>query len=280
MTGVGTGLYDGVAYGAVDLQEFLDPNLSGTNCDAIKPDHLTCLSTAVRQHQADIGFAFDKQGARLRAVDNQGKIIRPDRQIMLFAKNILASYPISEIIHDTQANGYLAKHIAKYGGRSKVCTTGSGFMRKILKTTGAKLAGDMHGLIYFNDRWFGFDDALYTASRMLEILSSETRASSEIFADLPESLNVKELILELDTGENQKILEALINKANFPSGKINDIDGLRVDFPEGWILIRADDTSPTLIFHFEVESEAILQKIQDQLKLLLLQINPELNLPF
>ena len=241
---------------------------------------LTDLIAMVQEHKADIGISFDNEGARFRAVDSQGEIIRPDRQMMLFAKTILASHPVGEIIHDTQNTGHLANYIGKCGGRPMLWKAGSASMKNQLKQTAAKLAGDMHGHIYFNDRWFGFDDALYAVCRLLEILSSESRPSSEILAELPVSLCSKSIIIKVNQGEGSNIIANLIKEADFPGEKTSTMDVLRIDFPEGWALIRTNISASSLVVHFEAPNTEMINTLQKQLKPLFLKINPDIELPY
>ncbi len=245
-----------------------------------KISKFSMLSSLVLEHRADIGFSFDHEGVRLRVVDNTGAEIRPDRQMMLFSKHILASCPTSEIIHDTTETSALAKLIKKAGGRSQPWKTGSGFMREKLISSGAKMAGDMHGHLYFNDRWFAFDDALYAACRLLEILSLDERASTDVFTELPESLEQADITIELTEELNRLIIKTLIKKSSYPDGKIANVDGLRIDFFDGWVLVRPGNTEFSLLFHLEAKNEESLDKIKNQLKLFLIQIEPNIIFPF
>jgi phosphomannomutase/phosphoglucomutase len=188
---------------------------------------------------------------------------------MLFSKNILKFHPISEIIYDVECTGHLTKLISKYMGRPLMWKTGPAFMKSKLSKTAAKLAGDRIGHFHFNDRWFAYDDALYAACRMLEILSSDTRSSSEIFAELPECIHASEFSIELAEGENQDIIATLNKESNFPGGVITDIDGLRVDYPESWALIRYAESSNSLEVRFEADTEAALTQIQNQFESLI-----------
>ena len=158
--------------------------------------------------------------------------------------------------------------------------TGHSLMKAKLKETAAKLAGEMSGHIFFNDRWFGFDDALYSAARLIEILSADTRPSCEVFAEFPDSFNTPELNVELNEGENFKFMDELIARTDFSDGKITDIDGMRVDFADGWGLVRASNTTPSLVLRFEADSNEALLRIQEQFKKLMLEIRPDLTLPF
>ena len=158
--------------------------------------------------------------------------------------------------------------------------TGHSYMKAKLKETGAKLAGEMSGHIFFNDRWFGFDDALYTAARLLQILSEETRSSAEVFADFPESLSTPELNVELTEGENFKFIDDMFANASFTSGKVTSIDGMRMDFSDGWGLVRASNTTPSLVIRFEADNQEAMAKIQEQFRQLMLKVKPDIKLPF
>jgi phosphomannomutase/phosphoglucomutase len=153
-------------------------------------------------------------------------------------------------------------------------------MKANLKETGAKLAGEMSGHIFFNDRWFGFDDALYSAARLIEIMSTDDRSTAEIFAQFPDSVNTPELNVGLAEGENFKFIERMFAEANFKTGKITNIDGMRVDFASGWGLVRATNTTPSLVSRFEADTQANLLSIQEQFRELMKKIKPDIVLPF
>jgi phosphomannomutase/phosphoglucomutase len=248
--------------------------------DPSKPDNLADLIASVKHYQADLGIAFDGDGDRLGVIDSNGKIIWPDRQMMLFAKDVLASKPGAEIIYDVKCSRHLAAEIVKRGGRPVMWKTGHSLMKAKLKETGAKLAGEMSGHIFFNDRWFGFDDALYSAARLIEILSADTRTSADVFADFPDSVNTPELNIELSEGENFRFIESMFSAANFTGGKITTIDGMRVDFANGWGLVRASNTTPSLVVRFEADTRAALSDIQVQFRQLMQKIKPDIVLPF
>ncbi len=258
----------------------IDGTFPNHHPDPSNPKNLTELIATVKHYKADIGIAFDGDGDRLGVVDSNGKIIWPDRQMMLFAKDVLAGKPGSEIIYDVKCSRHLADQITKFGGRPTMWKTGHSLMKAKLKETGAKLAGEMSGHIFFNDRWFGFDDALYSAARLLEILSKDTRSSAEVFADFPDSINTPELNVTLEEGENFTFIDSLFKAANFTDGKITDIDGMRVDFPDGWGLVRASNTTPSLVIRFEADSEAAMRSIQEQFRQLMKKIKPDIALPF
>ncbi len=258
----------------------IDGSFPNHHPDPSNPENLTELITSVQHHNADIGIAFDGDGDRLGVVDCKGKIIWPDRQMMLFCKDVLALKPGTEVIYDVKCSRHLNDQIIKSGGRPVMFRTGHSFMKAKIKETGASLAGEMSGHIFFNDRWFGFDDALYAASRLIEILSSDTRNSDEVFADFPESISTPEINIQLEEGENITLMEKLLSSADFPDAKIVNIDGMRVEFADGWGLVRASNTLPVLALRFEADTTEALQQIQSQFKALLNQVKPGLSTPF
>jgi phosphomannomutase/phosphoglucomutase len=264
----------------VELFCEIDGNFPNHHPDPSKPENLAALIKAVKDNQADLGLAFDGDGDRLGVVDSSGKIIWPDRQMMLFAKDVLAGKPGSEIIFDVKCSRHLPTQIVKYGGRPIMWKTGHSFMKAKLKETGAKLAGEMSGHIFFNDRWFGFDDALYAGARLLQILSEDDRSTADVFAGFPDSLSTPELNVELEEGENVKFIEKLFVSAKFTGGKIIDIDGMRIDFSDGWGLVRASNTTPSLVIRFEADNKDALANIQAQFRDLMQNVKPGIKLPF
>jgi phosphomannomutase/phosphoglucomutase len=264
----------------VELFCDIDGNFPNHHPDPSKPENLADLIAAVRHYEAEVGLAFDGDGDRLGVIDSKGKIIWPDRQMMLFAKDVLTAKRGAEIIYDVKCSRHLAEQITKFGGRPLMWKTGHSFMKAKLKETGAKLAGEMSGHIFFNDRWFGFDDALYAAARLIEILSADSRTSAEVFAGFPDSVNTPELNVDMPEGQNFKFIESLIDAARFDDAKITVIDGLRADFKDGWGLVRASNTTPSLVIRFEADDVKALSRIKDQFKQLMLQIEPGLQLPF
>ncbi len=258
----------------------IDGTFPNHHPDPSNPKNLIELITSVKHYKADLGIAFDGDGDRLGVVDSSGKIIWPDRQMMLFAKDVLSGKPGAEIIYDVKCSRHLAEQISKHGGTPTMWKTGHSLMKAKLKETGAKLAGEMSGHIFFNDRWFGFDDALYSAARLIEILSKDSRSSAEVFADFPDSINTPELNVALNEGENFSFIEKLTAAAKFSDAKIITIDGLRVDFQDGWGLVRASNTTPSLVLRFEADNESALRRIQEQFKQLMTKIKPDIVLPF
>jgi|GEM_PF-56888 len=258
----------------------IDGTFPNHHPDTSKPENYSDLISAVDHYQADIGIAFDGDGDRLGVVDSSGKIIWSDRQMMLFSKNILARKPGVEIIYDVKCSRHLAEQIKKYGGRPTIWKTGHSYMKAKVKQSGATFAGEMSGHLFFNDRWPGFDDGLYAAARLIEILSEDSRSSTEVFADFPDSFNTPELSIAVAEGENFTIMNRLLMNPDFPGGQITDIDGLRVDFTDGFGLVRSSNTTPSLVVRFEGDTKEALNRIQDQFRQLILEIKPQLTLPF
>ncbi len=277
---VGPALLKALGCEVIELFCDIDGTFPNHHPDPSKPENLFELIETVKHYKADLGIAFDGDGDRLGVIDSNGKIIWPDRQMMLFAKDVLAGKPGSEIIYDVKCTRHLADQITKFGGRPVMWKTGHSFMKAKLKETGAKLAGEMSGHIFFNDRWFGFDDALYSAARLIEILSKDDRSTAEVFEQFPDSINTPELNVELVEGENFKFIESMFAEAHFTTGKINNIDGMRVDFANGWGLVRASNTTPSLVIRFEADTKEALLSIQEQFRELMKKVKPDIMLPF
>ena len=258
----------------------IDGNFPNHHPDPSKPDNLQDLIDKVQEEKAELGLAFDGDGDRLGVVDSQGNIIWPDRQMMLYAIDVLSRQTGADIIYDVKCSRHLAKLIAKHGGKPVMSKTGHSLMKAKMKETNAELGGEMSGHIFFKERWYGFDDALYTAARLLEILTSEFRATADIFADLPDSASTPEINIAMEEGENFAFMEKLITQANFDDAQLITIDGLRVEFKEGWGLIRASNTTPSLVMRFEAEDEVGLEEIKQLFKEQMLNINAELKLDF
>ncbi len=264
----------------VELYCDVDGNFPNHHPDPSKPENLRDLIEKVKQEDANLGIAFDGDGDRLGVVDSAGNIIWPDRQMMVYAADVLSRQPGADIIFDVKCSRNLSKEIVKYGGRPLMWKTGHSLIKAKIKETNAALAGEMSGHIFFGERWFGFDDGLYSAARLIEILSADPRPSSEIFAEYPDSVNTPEINIPMEEGENLPFVEQLLSSTQFPDAKITDIDGLRADFLNGWGLVRASNTTPSLVLRFEAESDESLVKIQQKFKDAMLKINPDLVIPF
>jgi phosphomannomutase/phosphoglucomutase len=258
----------------------VDGNFPNHHPDPSKPENLQDLIRALREQRADIGLAFDGDGDRLGVVTAEGKVVWADRQMMLYARDVLSRNPGAEIIYDIKCTTNLAKVIAQAGGKPTMWKTGHSFVKAKLRETGAALAGEMSGHIFFKERWYGFDDALYTAARLLEILSKDARPVAVVFDELPDTVNTPELNLQTAEGENHPLVQKLVAAANFSEATITTIDGLRVDFTDGFGLVRASNTTPCLVIRFEAQNEAGLQRIQEQFRRLILSQKPDAVLPF
>tara|TARA_R110001592_G_scaffold81050_2_gene240835 strand:+ start:2110 stop:4707 length:2598 start_codon:yes stop_codon:yes gene_type:complete len=249
--------------------------------DPGNPDNLRDLIAAVKEHGADIGLAFDGDGDRIGVVTNTGKIIWPDRLLMLFSKDVVSRNPGADIIYDVKCSRRLNGLISSYGGRPVMWKTGHSLIKAKMKETGALLAGEMSGHVFFKERWFGFDDGLYAAARLLEILGVEDKTSDEVFADFPEDICTPEINVAVSDESKFSIVEKLsARKEQFVGGNVTTIDGLRVDFPNGWGLCRASNTTPMLVLRFEADDEASLTEIKAKFIMHLKDIDPNLNCDF
>ena len=248
--------------------------------DPSEPKNLQDLIDTVLREKADIGFAFDGDGDRLGVVTNCGKIIWPDRQLMCFAEAVLTENPGRKILFDVKCTKNIQKLIEKKGGIPCLSKTGHSLIKAKMLEENAILAGEMSGHIFFNDRWYGFDDAIYAGARLLEILAKQSQSSEDFFATFPDSINTPELKLPIDEEKKFRFIEKLNSDANFKDGVINSLDGLRIEFEDGWGLIRPSNTSPYLILRFEADTQHALSRIQTLFREQLLAIEPSLQLPF
>lgn len=245
------------------------------------PKNLVDVITKVQTEKADLGLAFDGDGDRLGVVDAQGKVIWPDRQMILYVADLLKRHPGAQIIYDVKCSRHLTNAIIEQGGKPLMWKTGHSFIKSKMKETGALLGGEMSGHIFFKERWYGFDDALYTAARLLEILSQDARAPEEVFAALPDAVNTPELKLEMTTfGEHYELMQKIRDTFHFEGALVSTVDGVRADFKEGWGLVRPSNTTPSLILRFEADNSAALEAIQEQFRRQLLAIDNRLELPF
>ncbi len=258
----------------------VDGNFPNHHPDPSVPENLQDLVATLQSVDADIGIAFDGDGDRLGVVTKKGEIIYPDRLLMLFAKDVLSRQPGSSIIFDVKCTGHLPKSIVKNGGMPIMWKTGHSFMKAKLKETNAALAGEMSGHFFFNERWFGFDDGIYAAARLLEILDQEEDTPQEVFDTLPNGVSTPELKVHMAEGEHYLFMEEFQGRAEFPDAKITTIDGIRADFAHGWGLVRCSNTTPCLVIRFDADDEASLEKIKEEFRTQLLQVSDQLDLPF
>ncbi len=240
----------------------VDGDFPNHHPDPGKPENLVDLIARVKEEKADIGLAFDGDGDRLGVVTNTGKIIWPDRLLMLFARDVVSRNPGADVLYDVKCSRRVAGVISEAGGRPIMWKTGHSLMKAKMKETGAQLAGEMSGHIFFGERWYGFDDGLYAAARLLEILGIEDRHSDEVFADFPEDVSTPELNVEVTESSKFAIMERLAQDGQFGDGNISTIDGIRVDYADGWGLCRASNTTPVLVLRFEAETDDGLERIK------------------
>ena len=258
----------------------VDGNFPNHHPDPGKPENLVDLIECVKAEGADIGLAFDGDGDRLGVVTNTGKIIWPDRLLMLFARDVVSRNPGADVLYDVKCSRRLAGVISEAGGRPIMWKTGHSLMKAKMKESGALLAGEMSGHIFFGERWMGFDDGLYSAARLLEILGIEDRHCDEVFEDFPEDISTPELNVEVSDETKFPLMEKLSREGDFGDGNISTIDGIRVEFTDGWGLCRASNTTPVLVLRFEAETEEALERIKAVFREQLQKAAPDLVADF
>ncbi len=258
----------------------VDGSFPNHHPDPSQPKNLEDLIAAVSNGPAELGLAFDGDGDRLGVVTKSGKIIYPDRQLMLFAADVLSRNPGAEIIFDVKCTRHLFSWITRHGGRPLMWKTGHSFIKKKLRESGAPLAGEMSGHIFFKERWYGFDDGLYAGARLLEILSRSADPGAVLEA-LPDAVSTPELQWQLSEGENYTLMDRLKKEARFENAReIITIDGMRVEYENGFGLARPSNTTPIIVLRFEADDATALRRIQDDFRSALLAVKPGATLPF
>ena len=263
----------------IDIYSRVDGDFPNHHPDPSKPENLADLIKVVHATDAELGLAFDGDGDRLGVVTKAGHVIYPDRQIMLFARDILARHPGGTVIYDVKCSQRLPVVIRQAGGVPLLWKTGHSLIKAKLQETGAPFAGEMSGHIFFGERWYGFDDATYTAARLLEILSRFDDPSAVLDA-LPTSFNTPELNVACAEGEHHAVVAELLarvaaGRLAFAGGEVGTIDGLRVDFADGFGLVRASNTTPVLVLRFEGHTPEALQRIEQQFMAALRAVKPD-----
>ena len=256
----------------------IDGNFPNHHPDPGKPANLKDLIAEVENQGADVGLAFDGDGDRVGVVTNKGHIVYPDRLMMLFGLDVISRNPGADIIYDVKCSRLLHQVLEQGGGKPQMGKTGHSLIKARMKETGALLAGEMSGHIFFKERWYGFDDGLYGAARLLEILSNETRSCDEIFAAFPEDVSTPEINIEVCDESKFSIIEQL-QQAEYPGGDPHTLDGIRVNYPDGWGLVRASNTTPVLVLRFEGETETAMNRIRDQFQRNLHAVDASLDIP-
>ena len=258
----------------------VDGSFPNHHPDPSQPENLKDLVSALGKGRSEMGLAFDGDGDRLGVVTKGGEVIFPDRQLMLYARDVLSRNPGAEIIYDVKCSRLLAPWIERHGGHPLIWKTGHSFIKAKLRETGAPLAGEMSGHIFFKERWYGFDDALYCGARLLEILSRETDANLAL-ESLPNAPSTPELNWKLAEGEPQAIVEKLKALKPFSSAaRLLAIDGVRAEFKDGFGLARASNTSPVIVLRFEGDTPQALGRIQEEFRQALQPLKPDSPLPF
>src|SRR3990167_3364348 len=248
--------------------------------DPTVPENLKDIIALVLKEKADIGLAFDGDADRLGIITNKGEVIWPDRQMILFAKDVLEKNPGEKIIFDVKCSRVLPDMIKKMGGQPIMWQTGHSILKAKMVEEKAPLAGEMSGHIFFKEGWYGFDDGIYVGARLLSILSREEKSVSDVFHALPQTINTSELKLPMPEEKKFDFMNRLMAEGEFFGAEIITLDGLRIEYDFGWGLIRRSNTSPYLILRFEADTEENLTKIQTIFREQLLKINGELKLPF
>ncbi|MHB1100155.1 MAG: phosphomannomutase/phosphoglucomutase, partial [Burkholderiales bacterium] len=247
------------------------------------PSHLENLNDLIaelKSGNSEIGLAFDGDGDRLGVVTKDGSVIFPDRQLMLFAADVLSRNPGAEIIYDVKCTRNLAPWIRKHGGKPLMWKTGHSLIKSKMKETGAMLAGEMSGHLFFKERWYGFDDGLYAGARLLEILSRQEDIDAALHS-LPDAVSTPELQIRLNEGENYELIAKLQSDAVFDNPReVIKLDGLRVEYEDGFGLARSSNTTPVIVLRFEADSDDSLKRIQEDFRRVILRAKPAAVLPF
>ena len=273
-------LYRGLGCEVTELFCEVDGNFPNHHPDPSVPENLADLIRVLASSDAEIGLAFDGDGDRLGVVTTRGDIIFPDRQLMLFAADVLSRNPGATVIYDVKSTRNLKPWIEKHGGTPLLWKTGHSFIKAKLKETGALLAGEMSGHTFFKERWYGFDDGMYAGARLLEIVSRTTNPSAALQA-LPDAVSTPELQIKLKEGENYALITQLQKTARFDNPReVITIDGLRVEYTDGFGLMRASNTTPVLVLRFEADNDAALKRIQEDFRRVLSAAKPGAALPF
>jgi phosphomannomutase/phosphoglucomutase len=278
--GLAPRLFKALGCELVELFTEIDGNFPNHHPDPAHPENLQDVIRALKETDAEIGFAFDGDGDRLGVVTKDGQIIYPDRQLMLFAEEVLSRNKGAQIIYDVKCTRNLATWVKEKGGEPLMWKTGHSLVKAKLRETGAPLAGEMSGHVFFKDRWYGFDDGLYTGARLLEILA-RVKDPSALLNGLPNSHSTPELQLKLQEGENFELIARLQKSAKFPQAdQVVTIDGLRVEYPDGFGLARSSNTTPVVVMRFEADNDAALKRIQEDFRRVIMAEKADAKLPF
>ncbi len=248
--------------------------------DTSNEDNLSELARVVQEKGADFGVAFDGDGDRLAVVTSSGRIVRSDTLLMIYAQDVVSRNPGADVVFDVKCSRHLSALISHHGGRPVLWKTGHAFMKEKMAETGALLGGEFSGHMFFGERWYGFDDGMYAAARLAEILSTHGESLDQSIAAFPETFNTPEILVPVPDEEKFSLIEKITESADFSPGKVNTLDGIRVDFANGWGLLRASNTVPALTARFEADTAEALDTIKSEFRARIAEVNSELEIPF
>lgn len=268
------GIFRAIGCEVIEMYSEVDGNFPNHHPDPSRPENLRDLIAKLKETGADLGLAFDGDGDRLGIITREGNNIYPDRQMMLFAQDVLSRVPGGAILFDVKCTQRLAPAIAAAGGQPLMYKTGHSLIKAKMKEVNAPLGGEMSGHIFFKERWYGFDDGTYAGCRLLEILSRHPDPS-KVLNELPTSHSTPELNVRCEEGEPHRVVAELVKKAHFPDAQVSTIDGLRVDWPDGFGLVRASNTTPVLVLRFEGHSPEAMHRIENEMLTLLRSVKPD-----
>ena len=253
-------VYEKLGCNVVELFGELDGSFPNHHPDPSRIENMQDLIDSVKINDSSIGLAFDGDADRLGVISPDGEMIYPDRQMILFARQVIQSRPNAKVVFDVKCSKLLSDEILKLGGEPLICKTGHTFIKQKIRQTGAQIGGEMSGHIFFNDRWPGYDDGIYAGARMLEIVAA---SENNIFINIPNMVSTPEINIPADDDKKFKIVDEFIENSKFTEANIVDIDGIRVEFKKGWGLLRASNTSPVLVLRFEAETKETLEDIMN-----------------
>jgi len=273
-------LFEDLGCEVVPLNCTVDGNFPNHPPDTSNEENLAGLARAVKEHGADFGVAFDGDGDRLAVVTSSGRIVRSDVLLMLYAQDVVSRNPGADVVFDVKCSRELTQLVTRHGGRPVLWKTGHAFMKEKMRETGALLGGEFSGHIFFGERWYGFDDGMYAAARLAEILSTHGESLDDCIDKFPVTVNTPEIIIPVAEDYKFQLMDKIVANADFSSGKVNTMDGIRVDFSDGWGLVRASNTVPALTARFEADSTEHLENIQDEFRAQIALVDPEVELRF
>ena len=274
-------LFEAIGCTVIPLFCDVDGTFPNHHPDPSHRENVEDLIERVRAEQADLGLAFDGDADRVGVITEQGNMIFADRLLMLFAQDVLSRNPGAEVIYDVKCTRHVAAQVRSHGGQPRMWKTGHSLIKKKMRETGALLGGEMSGHMFLKERWFGFDDGLYNGARLVEILSHQARGADELFAGFPGDLATPEINVKVTDESKFGIIQALQAESDWGAeADVATLDGVRVDYPRGWGLVRASNTTPVLVLRFEAESAEELARIQAVFRSRLQRVAPELTLPF